>query len=614
MTYIHGSSPREQQRLIDQAERFDGLLTANLELHPGERLLEIGCGVGAVLARIARAHPEAKLCGIDINPEQIDGARRHLAGQGLAGIELVVGNGAALPWSDGHMDRVRLVWVIEHLADPQPVLAEALRVLRPGGSIHLTETDYSSLRVVPANPAIEALLAAFVTHFNRHGNAQAGPQLGRLLEQAGFTDVAVTMVGIHHWCPGQSLEVQAFCSYLLGFITPELAALESAAGSAADAALIRRGHKRLAQLAECPDAAISLTIYQARAQKPQADRQNPDQQRATTTPCAQQGGTDLSVLAPVSFVPAITLESGAAMPALGLGTWKAATGEVGAAVRTALELGYRHIDCASIYGNEAEVGAALAAGQASGLVTREALWITSKLWNDCHAPEQVRPALERTLSDLQLEQLDLYLIHWPVVHRHGVLMPSNAADQIALEQLPLSATWAAMEALVEAGLVREIGVSNSSASKLKGLLPSCRIRPAMNQLERHPWLQQNDLLTFCRQQGIAITAYSPLGSPAADGPAPLLSEPVIRQIAAAHGASPAQVLLAWGISTGTAVIPKSVQRERLAENLAAAQLKLTKPELAQIAALDRQHRFVDGSFWELPGGPYNRETLWNEPG
>ena len=302
------------------------------------------------------------------------------------------------------------------------------------------------------------------------------------------------------------------------------------------------------------------------------------------------------------------------MPALGLGTWKAAAGEVGAAVRTALELGYRHIDCAAIYGNEAEIGAALAAAQADGLVTREALWITSKLWNDCHAPEQVRPALEQTLSDLQLDALDLYLIHWPVAHRHGVLMPSNAADQIALEQLPLSATWSAMEALVEAGLVRQIGVSNCSTSKLEGLLDSCRIRPAMNQVERHPWLQQNALLEFCRHQGIAITAYSPLGSPAAGGPTPLLSEPVIRQIAADHGASPAQVLLAWGIATGTAVIPKSVQRERLAANLAAAQLQLTSPQLAQIAALDRHHRFVDGSFWELAGGPYSRDTLWDEPG
>jgi alcohol dehydrogenase (NADP+) len=206
------------------------------------------------------------------------------------------------------------------------------------------------------------------------------------------------------------------------------------------------------------------------------------------------------------------------------------------------------------------------------------------------------------------------LIHWPVVHRHGVLMPSNAADQIPLEQLPLDATWSAMEALVDAGLVRQIGVSNCSATKLAALLSHCRIAPAMNQVERHPWLQQNALLRFCRQQGIALTAYSPLGSPAAGGPTPLLSEPVITAIAAAHGASPAQVLLAWGLACGTAVIPKSVHRERLAANLAAAQLRLNPGELEQIAALDRHHRFVDGSFWELPSGPYNRANLWDDAG
>jgi alcohol dehydrogenase (NADP+) len=301
------------------------------------------------------------------------------------------------------------------------------------------------------------------------------------------------------------------------------------------------------------------------------------------------------------------------MPALGLGTWKAAPGEVGQAVGTALELGYRHIDCAAIYGNEAEIGAALAGALSSGVVRREQLWITSKLWNDCHAPEQVRPALERTLADLQLDQLDLYLIHWPVVHTRGVLMPSQASDQIPLAQLPLEQTWSAMEALVDAGLVRHIGVSNSSAAKLAALLPHCRIRPAMNQIERHPWLQQHDLLAFCYQHGIAVTAYSPLGSPAAGGPAPLLNEPTIKAIAAGHGASSAQVLLAWGIACGTTVIPKSVQRERLAANLAAAQLQLSPEELAQINALDRHHRFVDGSFWELPGGPYTRANLWDEP-
>jgi len=195
-----------------------------------------------------------------------------------------------------------------------------------------------------------------------------------------------------------------------------------------------------------------------------------------------------------------------------------------------------------------------------------------------------------------------------------VLMPSNAADQIPLEQLPLDTTWSAMEALVDAGLVRQIGVSNCSATKLAALLSHCRMAPAMNQVERHPWLQQNALLSFCRRQGIALTAYSPLGSPAAGGPAPLLGEPVITAIAQAHGTTPAQVLLAWGLATGTAVIPKSVHRERLAANLAAAQLRLNPAELEQIAALDRHHRFVDGSFWELPGGPYSRGTLWDDAG
>ena len=282
-------------------------------------------------------------------------------------------------------------------------------------------------------------------------------------------------------------------------------------------------------------------------------------------------------------------------------------------MRCALELGYRHIDCASIYGNQAEIGLALAGAFRDGLVQRDQLWITSKLWNNCHEPQQVRPALLRSLEQLGLEQLDLYLIHWPVVHRHGVLMPEQAADQIPLDQLPLSRTWAAMEALVEEGLVRRIGVSNCSAPKLAGLLQTCRLRPAMNQVERHPWLQQNALLRFCQQENIGLTAYAPLGSPASDGEAPLMADPTINAIAAEHGASAAQVLLAWGIATGTAVIPKSVRPERLASNLAATALQLSNEELERIAGLDRQHRFVDGGFWELPGGPYRRSELWDEP-
>lgn len=269
-TYIHGTSAREQQRLIDQANRLDALLAANLELHRGERLLEIGCGVGAVLAGIARAHPDARLSGIDISAEQIAGAQRHLRAQGLGPIELVVGDAAALPWPDGHFDRVRLVWVVEHLSEPQAVLAEALRVLRPGGSIHLTETDYGSLQVSPPDAAIEALLRAFVAHFNRHGNAHAGPSLGPLLEVVGFSQVAVEMVGFHFWCPSHRTQLHDFCRYLLQFISPELPALEATAGSTDHAALIGSGHSRFAALAERSDGALSISAYQARGLKPPA--------------------------------------------------------------------------------------------------------------------------------------------------------------------------------------------------------------------------------------------------------------------------------------------------------------------------------------------------------
>lgn len=262
--YLHGTSAREQQRLVEQAEQLRDLLAGNLELDAGDRLLEIGCGVGAVLGQIGLAHPEVRLRGIDISSDQIATARRHLADLGLRDVELVVGDGAELPWPDRHVDRVRLVWVVEHLADPLLVLREARRVLRRGGTIHLTETDYASLRVSPPDRAIDTFLAAFVAHFNRHGDAHAGPRLGPLLEQAGFTAVDNRITAIHHWCPSRRRELEGFCAYLLRFISPELPALLAAAETPSEARLIETGHHRFARLAERDDASVTISAYQAR--------------------------------------------------------------------------------------------------------------------------------------------------------------------------------------------------------------------------------------------------------------------------------------------------------------------------------------------------------------
>jgi alcohol dehydrogenase (NADP+) len=313
--------------------------------------------------------------------------------------------------------------------------------------------------------------------------------------------------------------------------------------------------------------------------------------------------------------PSLAFANGDALPALGLGTWCLPLEQTATTVRTALELGYRHIDAAASYGNEAQIGTALREALAEGKVRREDLWITSKLWNDAHEPQEVRPALERSLRDLGLDQLDLYLMHWPVAQRRGVGMPTTPADQYGLDQVPLAATWAAMEELVEAGLCRQIGVSNFSRTKLIALGRTARIQPAVLQVERHPLLQQNDLLAYCQGAGIHLTAYAPLGAPGDRRPPLVLQQPEVQAMAAERQLTPAQLVLAWGIGCGTAVIPKSVQPQRLAENLDAATQHLDADLMERLAGLDQNQRLIDGRFWCLEGGPYTQENLWDgEPG
>jgi len=313
----------------------------------------------------------------------------------------------------------------------------------------------------------------------------------------------------------------------------------------------------------------------------------------------------------------LELRGGTKMPALGLGTWKSEPDEVYEAVRSAIEVGYRHIDCAAIYQNEEDVGRALSDAFQAGDAKREEVWVTSKLWNDSHAPEQVRPALETSLRKLRLEYLDLYLIHWPVALRHGVLLPTGPEDFLPLSEVPLEATWEAMLKVSGQGLAQAAGVSNFSQRMIERVSEATGQTPAVNQIELHPYLQQGVLVQACKDAGVVVTAYSPLGSPDSaammgrEDDLPLLQNPTIVQIAGAHGATPGQVLIAWALARGTSVIPKSVNPGRIAKNWDARDLTLTLADMTAIAALDRHQRMVDGSFWFL-GETYSPETLWDE--
>ena len=318
------------------------------------------------------------------------------------------------------------------------------------------------------------------------------------------------------------------------------------------------------------------------------------------------------------------LRTGSRMPLLGLGTWKIPREQTPALVETAIRKGWRHLDCACDYGNEREVGAGIRAALTEDpTISRDDLWVTSKLWNTYHRQEHVRDACLRTLDDLGLEYLDLYLVHFPIslkfvpfetryppewVHDPDA---SDPADRVMVhDPVPIAETWRAMEQLVDEGLVKNIGVCNFNVSLLADLLATARVKPAVLQIESHPYLSQKHLVDYARLHQVHVTAFSPLGSAGyvemgwtkrTEG---AINEACVKAAALAHGTSPGQVLLRWALQRGTSAIPKTTKVGRLDENIDVFGWTLTADEMSAIDALNRNKRYNDpAEFCVGMGGP-----------
>jgi diketogulonate reductase-like aldo/keto reductase len=330
----------------------------------------------------------------------------------------------------------------------------------------------------------------------------------------------------------------------------------------------------------------------------------------------------MKVVDPAS-VPQRRLATGALMPGIGLGTFgsdHAAPEEVAAAVRGGFECGYRHFDCAAVYGNEREIGRVLR--ELLHRVASEELWITSKLWNDKHADSDVIPACRQSLADLQLKYLDLYLVHWPFPNWHppGATVESRSVNARPYIHEDFMKTWRQMEKLVDLGLVRHIGTSNMTIPKLELLLRDALVKPVVNEMELHPHFQQPELFDYLVRNGIVPVGYSPLGSPnrPARDTTPSdtvdMNDPVILDIAARHRVHPSAVCLKWAVQRGQVPIPMSTKRANYCANLQSVTTdSLSEEEMARIATIDRNSRLIKGQvFLWKPG--QNWEDLWDVNG
>lgn len=307
---------------------------------------------------------------------------------------------------------------------------------------------------------------------------------------------------------------------------------------------------------------------------------------------AMAGYGALGAPAALAAGSAYKLSSGYEMPMLGYGTFRSEPGVVKGAVLEAIKAGYRHLDLAHVYGNEKEVGQALKEAFESKIVTRGDLFLVGKLWNSDHDVDIVPQAYQKSCDDLGVEYLDLYLIHFPVAVNHTGLDNPNCGPGAQLGTTPLIDTWRAMEKLVDEKKVRSIGVSNFPLMLLHDFWLQARVKPAVNQIEVHPFYVRNSLVNYCLSRNIAVTAHTPLGGGQANttqfsAAAAPMDSPEIKSIAEAKGKSCAQVILRWLLQRKIQVIPKSTSPGRMAANADLFDFQLSQEEMDQISALDR---------------------------
>ncbi|MEW1959321.1 aldo/keto reductase [Kineococcus sp. NPDC059986] len=336
-------------------------------------------------------------------------------------------------------------------------------------------------------------------------------------------------------------------------------------------------------------------------------------------------GVEVEPVDPAS-VPQRVLRDGSTIPGIGIGTFgsdRYGPAEIAAAVRGALQVGYRLVDCAAVYGNESAIGEALAAsvGPGKGL-RRDEVFVMSKVWNDSHVPADAVASVERSLRDLQLDHLDAVFVHWPFPNHHAPHADAADRDPHArpYDHDAYLALWQALEGLVDRGLVRHLGTSNSTIPKLDLLLRDARVLPSLNEMELHPTLQQGRLFQYCLDHGIQPVGYSPLGSPSRperDRTADDLVDaesPVVRAIAEAHGVHPALVCLKWAVANGQVPIPFSVKPSQYAANLrAVASDPLTPSEVEAMRSVERNNRLIKGQvfLWQGAGSWLD---LWDVDG